>query len=812
MRHQPKDALKHSALIITLASYGCGTGAIQQGGSTGDTSPPVVTGTLPLEGAGAVALNTLVGVTFDEPLDANSIGSGSLLLQEDGQTITGTLLYDPALYRLVFEPAAPLSPNRLHTATATTLIADVAGNSLSHDRLWTFTTGDASDSTPPLVSNGRPSGTLSPGTTSAVMSVTTDEPAICKWDASSVSYAAMASSFANTGGLSHDTMVSGLVDGQSYTFHVRCVDGAGNAMSSSYEIAFSVADGASPITISIVPSRLTGAAPLAVFFDASGTTGPPARPYHHMLYAWSFDDPASGAAWTRGTRTGAGSKNEAYGPIAAHVFETPGSYAVSLTVHHAGIWNTSEVTIEVSAPDAVWAARTLCIANGATPVQGSGGCPSGAFVASSNDFDQVVNGNIDSGCGGAGCRRFLFRTDHTFTSSGSANLDVAGPGLVGSYGGGAKPVIDGASSKIVWTASDWRVVGLRLDGEGGGGEGFAPFGYSNHFLALDNDVIGASLAFHVSDLRVSSMPLFDTLFIVGNTVTESSGYGFLGDATRLVMMGNLFDNNQSEHLVRTGYCQRCIHSNNEYGALGAGLRFTVRAHGNFTTGEGIYTAGTAYTEKIHIAENRILRNHFSIRSSDSSGDARMRDIIVENNYLREGGGGQGSVQTEAGWLTMRNNLLDHTGSTNRSALTVNRQSNVNVPDTVNDYIEVYNNTAYSSDTASDFRFVVLTTGTGTNHLKVQNNLTYVPGISGAREDFNGNVGTGTIVSHNSDGTGMSTCDPAFAAVPGATLSSWRPSSLTCAVGIGTSVPVWDDFFRELRSVAAGEQDYGAVNP
>src|SRR5512145_1297788 len=86
--------------------------------------------------------------------------------------------------------------------------------------------------------------------------------------------------------------------------------------------------GLTPINaISLVPSRTSGVAPLAVFFDATGTTRSSTfRPFHDVEYRWDFGDPVSGN-WqpTDGSRTGR-SRNSATGPVAAHVFGAPGTY------------------------------------------------------------------------------------------------------------------------------------------------------------------------------------------------------------------------------------------------------------------------------------------------------------------------------------------------------------------------------------------------------------------------------------------------------------------------------------------------------
>jgi hypothetical protein len=97
------------------------------------------------------------------------------------------------------------------------------------------------DISPPVRANGRPSGTLAAGTAVATLSLMTNENATCRYSASAgVLYGSM-TNFAATGGTSHSTLVAGLVDGESYTYYVRCQDAALNANPDDFAIAFSVA-------------------------------------------------------------------------------------------------------------------------------------------------------------------------------------------------------------------------------------------------------------------------------------------------------------------------------------------------------------------------------------------------------------------------------------------------------------------------------------------------------------------------------------------------------------------------------------------
>lgn len=99
-----------------------------------------------------------------------------------------------------------------------------------------------SDTTPPVRSVGLPSGTLSVGTTQATLSLSTNEYATCKYGtAAGVAYTAIANTFGITGALAHIATVTGLTNGSTYTYFVRCRDLAGNVNTTDFTITFSVA-------------------------------------------------------------------------------------------------------------------------------------------------------------------------------------------------------------------------------------------------------------------------------------------------------------------------------------------------------------------------------------------------------------------------------------------------------------------------------------------------------------------------------------------------------------------------------------------
>jgi hypothetical protein len=63
--------------------------------------------------------------------------------------------------------------------------------------------------------------------------------------------------------------------------------------------------------------------------------------------------------------------------------------------------------------------------------------------------------------------RILFKRGETF-STGGRSINVAGPGVIGAYGSGAKPIIQvsGTEGGIVLFKSDWRIMDLEFVGPG----------------------------------------------------------------------------------------------------------------------------------------------------------------------------------------------------------------------------------------------------------------------------------------------------------------------------------------------------------
>lgn len=136
------------ALLLTvLFVFGC---ANQIGDE--ETIAPTVSSTLPADNDTAVARNQTVEVTFSEDMDSATLNTDSFTLMAGATSVVGVV--STASEVASFKPTDDLAPNTLYTATVTVAVADLAGNALVTEKVWTFTTGGTSAAGPAAVDLG----------------------------------------------------------------------------------------------------------------------------------------------------------------------------------------------------------------------------------------------------------------------------------------------------------------------------------------------------------------------------------------------------------------------------------------------------------------------------------------------------------------------------------------------------------------------------------------------------------------------------------------------------------------------------------
>jgi len=126
-----------------------------------DTTPPTVLSVSPAAGATSIDPATAVNVVFSEAMDPSSITTTSFTLNNG---VTGTVGYNAATNTATFTPSAALAGNTTYTATISTAVTDVAGNTMTSSKVWSFTTSGNNPvtavplntycQTPPFVTSG----------------------------------------------------------------------------------------------------------------------------------------------------------------------------------------------------------------------------------------------------------------------------------------------------------------------------------------------------------------------------------------------------------------------------------------------------------------------------------------------------------------------------------------------------------------------------------------------------------------------------------------------------------------------------------
>ncbi len=111
-------------------------------GAAPDITAPSVVSTIPAIGATGVAVSSAMTATFSEVMDPLMITPITFTLTQGIIPVTGTVIYVGVT--ATFTPTSALAYSTTYTATISTAVKDLAGNSLIVAKVWSFTTGKAS--------------------------------------------------------------------------------------------------------------------------------------------------------------------------------------------------------------------------------------------------------------------------------------------------------------------------------------------------------------------------------------------------------------------------------------------------------------------------------------------------------------------------------------------------------------------------------------------------------------------------------------------------------------------------------------------
>lgn len=567
----------------------------------------------------------------------------------------------------------------------------------------------------------------------------------------------------------------------------------------------------SAINLSLIPSRTSGVAPLSVFFDASNTTGGgAARPFHDLAYCWDFGDASAGSFTVSGK-----SKNRAYGPEAAHVFETPGTYTVNLNARDSqGRVATQSVQITVTDPTSVFSAsNTVCLS-------GTGdfsGCPAGA--------KQVTNTSIGSMnteiAGAGGKRRILIHRGESYT--GGIQIDEAGPGLIGTYGSGAAPAINTTGRAFDFSdqdlvndpyPTDWRIMDMDVDGQSNGNSlGVYIGGLTKNVLALRVKVKNAGGGFGSGDSIINywnnnGNPGHDV--IDGFAIQDSEardckggqGRGLLGIASRrFSAQGNIFNNSEEcEHVMRTFDLDRAVISNNDFGRTASGKSLLKLHNSGWAVSNHLFYQKPS--ERIVIADNMFRSGiedwSIGFGPQNANFDERVQNVLFERNMFTPGTVTQIPLVIWAEDVTVRDNIFQNGNA--RDCVGIQRRGVEPPPARVN----VFHNTCVGTNSAGTHIVSVLGNYSGMN---VANNLVVGPtprvSYDGELTRFTSSqnilqTNLATVFASGSPSTAvgykLNANSPAIGAGSGAYATPWDYLMVPRAFGAGAPAPdvgAWD---------------------
>jgi hypothetical protein len=135
-----KDLAGHSLASPSVWTFSTGSGL--------DLVRPRVLTTVPAAEATGVPIDQAIVATFDDEMDPFTINAATFTLRQTLGSILVAGSVTSTSRTAVLRPTVSLAPNTSYTATLTTAVEDVSGNSLVPNSAWTFRTASA---TPPTV-------------------------------------------------------------------------------------------------------------------------------------------------------------------------------------------------------------------------------------------------------------------------------------------------------------------------------------------------------------------------------------------------------------------------------------------------------------------------------------------------------------------------------------------------------------------------------------------------------------------------------------------------------------------------------------
>lgn len=564
-------------------------------------------------------------------------------------------------------------------------------------------------------------------------------------------------------------------------------------------------------------SRTSGEAPLSVFFSADLVASTPElRAFHDYEYSWNFGDPDSGVWGTNSLP-----KNTDKGPVAAHVYESPGTYTAILTVRDStGIVDTASFTITVADTDATYAGtKTTCISDAST--NDFSGCPTGATQVATDNISNIWTYT------GAG-KRVLFRRGSSWTLTGPPSINSGDGQFIGAYGSctgedsqgicsnAPQITINGTSDTYFIDLNgraDTVISGISFLGILGRSLTNAMWDYQN-ILFHKVKVTGFFAGIETTVYNQYLPNLMDSLCVYSSKIQGNTTYQLYAGSERFSLIGNTFADSQQSHVVRVWQAYQGVISHNLISGASTtsdsgrhALKLHAPAEGTGHCTPAKYNGCLENRTEFVVVANNVFGGSgpwpVSIGPQDATSDERVSDVIVEKNkVLPQFGTQRTPVQVglmfEGRYITARNNMIDGTGGANDYTGIYIARRGIEWTPLGN---RVYNNTIYSSTNHLSSAKGIGVTSSATDTIVI-NNLVLFPNSPVA--DTIVDNSTSAVITNNVMSNDLYLKDPANAS------PLLRDFSLTAqdvvAIGQGATTPVFDDFLGLPRY---GAMDIGA---
>lgn len=422
------------------------------------------------------------------------------------------------------------------------------------------------------------------------------------------------------------------------------------------------------IVAKLEATRMSGPAPLAVMFDATGTAiSKPTDAFREVIYDFDFGDDRN-LNWVH---SGQPRNKQMGGPLAAHVFDLPGTYTVRLRATAPdGQTSEASLAITVEDPNKVYSGeKTVCV----SPSGKFDGCPAKA----------VRDTRLPVSYGG---KRVLLNRGEAFgVVAINRNSDKV---IVGSYGKGAKPVIGSVQINSVHPNGKFadNLVITNLDIS----NGIHHLGSGSRYLIYQNDLVspgGDNMisiggAIHYQAQSNPGMDFYNPreIFIVDNLIRGQVNQmgkplnNITALGAYLAIIGNDISRTQ-DHSIRLAAVHKGIVAHNALRGMSSGItqngsgpsiRHALKVHaGGLSPYEDDWrpTSGRWSTSQLIIANNVMgdTENNSQFvakvapENNFGSTIEGIEDVIVERNRFVRGPHTNTEVEFYGRRITTRDN-------------------------------------------------------------------------------------------------------------------------------------------------------------